>query len=118
MAVKKAMEQTGLPREKIGIFFISPCPSKVTYVKSPLGTDRSEVDRVLAIKDVYPQLISYMQTVDPKAPDMSESAKAGLAGAAEAARPEACLRRAIWRPTELRTSSVCWRIWRIRNFPI
>ena len=78
MAVKKAMEQTGLPREKIGIFFISPCPSKVTYVKSPLGTDRSEVDRVLAIKDVYPQLISYMQTVDPKAPDMSESGKIGV----------------------------------------
>ena len=36
------------------------------------------MDRVLAIKDVYPQLISYMQTVDPKAPDMSESGKIGV----------------------------------------
>ena len=78
LAVKRAMEQTGLPREKIGIFFISPCPSKVTYVKSPLGTAESEVDRVLAIKDVYPQLISYMQTVDADAPDMMTAGKIGV----------------------------------------
>lgn len=48
------MAKTGLPADKIGIIFISPCPSKVTYVKSPLGTTRSEVDGVLAVKDVYP----------------------------------------------------------------
>lgn len=78
LAVKRALEQTGLPREKIGIFFISPCPSKVTYVESPLGTDESEVDRVLAIKDVYPQLISYMQTVDADAPDMMTAGKIGV----------------------------------------
>lgn len=78
LAVKKAMEKTGLPRKKIGIFFISPCPSKVTYVKSPLGTDKSEVDRVLAIKDLYPQLISYMQNVDSSAGDRITSGKIGI----------------------------------------
>lgn len=78
LAVKRAMEKTGLPRNKIGIFFISPCPSKVTYVKSPLGTDKSEVDRVLAIKDLYPHLISYMQTVEDDAPDMITSGKIGI----------------------------------------
>lgn len=78
LAVKRAMERTKLPREKIGIFFITPCPSKVTYVKSPLGTDTSEVDRVLAIKDVYPQLISYMQTVPSGAPDRVTSGKIGI----------------------------------------
>ncbi len=36
LAAEKAMKDTGLPREKIGIMFISPCPSKVTYVKRPL----------------------------------------------------------------------------------
>ena len=63
LAVKKAMEDTGLPREEIGIMFISPCPSKVTYVKSPLGTEKSEIDQVLAIKDVYPKLLACMKTV-------------------------------------------------------
>ena len=63
LAVKKAMEDTGLPREEFGIMFISPCPSKVTYVKSPLGTEKSEIDQVLAIKDVYPKLLACMKTV-------------------------------------------------------
>lgn len=78
LAVKRAMKRTGLPREDIGIFFISPCPSKVTYVKSPLGTDKSQVDRVLAIKDIYPQLISYMPAVNESAPDLVMSGKIGM----------------------------------------
>ena len=63
LAIRKAMEDTGLPGEQIGIIFISPCPSKVTYVKSPLGTEKSEIDQVLAIKDVYPKLLACMKTV-------------------------------------------------------
>lgn len=78
LAVEKAMRETGLPREKIGIIFISPCPSKVTYVKSPLGTDHSEVDRVLAIKDVYPQLLSCMKAVGEDPPEIGTSGKIGI----------------------------------------
>lgn len=63
LAVQKAIKDTGLSRNKIGIMFISPCPSKVTYVKAPLGTERSEVDHVLAIKDVYPKLLACMKAV-------------------------------------------------------
>ncbi len=78
LAAQKAMKETGLPREKIGIVFISPCPSKVTYVKSPLGTERSEVDRVLAIKDMYPQLLSYMKAVGNDPADIGTSGKIGI----------------------------------------
>ena len=67
MAVQKAMERTGFAREDIGICFISPCPSKVTYAKSPLGTEKSEIDCVFAIKDVYPQLLSHMKAVGDEA---------------------------------------------------
>lgn len=63
LAVRRAMEKTGLPREKIGIIFISPCPSKVTYAKAPLGTEKSQIDHVLAIKDVYPKLLACMKAV-------------------------------------------------------
>jgi hypothetical protein len=59
------MEKTGLPREKIGIIFISPCPAKMTAVKSPIGIDHSEIDGVLAIKEVYPILLPLMkQSID------------------------------------------------------
>ena len=78
LAVRQAMEKTGLPREKIGIFFISPCPSKVTYVKAPLGNERSQVDRVLAIKDVYPQLLSRMKAVGKDYPEIGTSGKIGI----------------------------------------
>lgn len=78
LAAEKAMKETGLPREKIGIIFISPCPSKVTYVKSPLGTDHSEVDRVLAIKEVYPQLLSCMKAVGDDPPEIGTSGKIGI----------------------------------------
>jgi len=65
MARDKAMAKTGLPREKIGIIFISPCPAKVTAVNSPIGIDHSEIDGVLAIKEVYPILLPLMkQSID------------------------------------------------------
>ncbi len=63
IARKRAIEITGLPPEDIGIFFISPCAAKVSAIKHPLGYDHSEVDRVLAIKEVYPPLIKCMQEV-------------------------------------------------------
>lgn len=80
LARKLAMEKTGLPSEKIGIFFISPCPAKVTAVKNPLGYEKSEVDGVLAIKDVYPQLISCMKTVAEaeEIEDLAISGKIGI----------------------------------------
>ena len=58
-----AMEKTGLPSEKIGIIFISPCPAKVTAVKSPVGFEKSDVDAVVAMKDVYPVILSHMKDV-------------------------------------------------------
>ncbi len=61
IAREKAMKETGLPREKIGIIFISPCPAKMSAVKSPIGIDHSEIDGVLAIKEVYPILLPLMK---------------------------------------------------------
>ncbi len=78
LAAEKALKLTGLPREKIGIVFISPCPSKVTYVKAPLGTEKSEVDCVLAIKDVYPQLLSRMKAVKDDYLEIGTAGKIGI----------------------------------------
>lgn len=80
IARKKAIEKTGLSPNQIGIIFISPCPAKVTAVKQPLGMEKSEVDGVLAIKDVYPQLVSSMKQVAKKGEieEISISGKIGL----------------------------------------
>ena len=64
IARNRAVEKTGLPPEKIGIIFISPCPAKVSACKDVLGNDTSEVDAVVAIKDVYPKLLPLMSHDD------------------------------------------------------
>lgn len=42
--------------EGLGVFFISPCAGKVSAVRMPLGYERSAVDGVIGIKDVYLRL--------------------------------------------------------------
>lgn len=78
IALDQALKKTGLSRDKIGICFISPCPSKVTYVKTPLGVDKSEVDEVFAMKDVYSILLSNMKYLDADAPELAHSGRMGI----------------------------------------
>ncbi len=61
MAKAEAVKKTGLPREKIGCFFLTPCPAKVTAIIDPIGSSRSEVDGAIAVKDIYPALLSEMK---------------------------------------------------------
>ena len=79
LAREQAMKKTGLPAEKIGIIFISPCPAKVSAVKTPLGFAKSEVDAVLAIKEVYPKLLHYMKEVEASG-EIEELAISGKIG--------------------------------------
>lgn len=77
-ARKGAMVKTGLPSEKIGIIFISPCPAKVTAVKAPIGMDKSEIDGVLAMKEVYTMLLPHMKESVNKVEDIGRSGRIGL----------------------------------------
>lgn len=80
IARREAVEKTGLPSEKIGIFFISPCPAKVTAVRQPLGTNISEIDGVLAISDVYKPLLNAMNKIEHPKP-LSECGLTGISWA-------------------------------------
>lgn len=77
-AKRIAMEKTGLPAEDIGVVFISPCPAKVTSVKSPLGCDRSAIDAVIAIKDVYTKILPHMLNSIDDTSELSHSGKIGI----------------------------------------
>lgn len=46
-------EHPDLCDEDICVLFISPCPAKVSYVKNPLGVNKSAVTGTLAISDFY-----------------------------------------------------------------
>lgn len=77
LAQKEAMKKTGLPAEKIGIFFISPCPAKVTAVRQPLGCDTCAISGVLAISDIYRPLLSAMNKIKQPKP-LSECGLTGI----------------------------------------
>ncbi|MCL2018694.1 MAG: 4Fe-4S dicluster domain-containing protein [Oscillospiraceae bacterium] len=62
-AVRRAMLRTRLPREKIGVFLISPCPAKVTDVYAPLGVKKSQIDKAVALSDIYPKLLPLMKEI-------------------------------------------------------
>lgn len=57
-------EKFGIPYEEMGVFFISPCAAKVTSVKAPYESQKSNVDVVLAIKDIYLPLLEIMKKED------------------------------------------------------
>lgn len=60
IAKREAMAQTGLPKERIGVFFITPCPAKVTEIHSPNYTAHSDVDGAIAVSKIYPELTHAM----------------------------------------------------------
>ncbi len=60
IARKKAKEETGLSDEDIGVFFITPCPAKLTAIKAPVCLEKSNINGAIAIKDIYPALLHEM----------------------------------------------------------
>ena len=78
LARKEAVKKTGLPAEDIGIVFISPCPSKVAYAKDPLGVTKSDIDGVLAIKDIYPLLLPLMLAAEKSPMQLARAGKIGV----------------------------------------
>jgi hypothetical protein len=53
-----------LKEEDICVLFISPCPAKVSYAKNPIGVEKSAIDGVLAIRELYFKLVSEMNKID------------------------------------------------------
>ncbi|MCD7922145.1 MAG: 4Fe-4S dicluster domain-containing protein [Clostridiales bacterium] len=77
IARDRAMKKTGLLSGQIGIVFISPCPSKVAFTSAPMGLAESNVDRVIAIKDYYPLLLSRMKDAEKDTRPLSASGSLG-----------------------------------------
>lgn len=60
IAREKARKDTGLDDKDIGVFFITPCPAKVTALKAPVCLEKSNINGAIAIKDIYPALVHEM----------------------------------------------------------
>lgn len=64
MARRRAEKKTGLPAEKIGVFFITPCPAKVTSVKVPLTLEKSNVSGAISAKDAFKKIRLFVENAE------------------------------------------------------
>ena len=63
LAREKAKEKhPELKDEDIGVVFISPCTAKVSYVKNALCGEKSNIDVVVSMSDMYFELLNTMKT--------------------------------------------------------
>lgn len=85
-----ASKRTGIPVEKIGCFFLTPCPAKVTDIKQPIGIEKSMVDGAIAISEIFPPLSSKMDKLEEIEP-ISESGIIGVSWASSGGEASALL---------------------------
>ncbi len=62
IARNQACKELNLSPSDIGIFFITPCPSKVTSVKNPIGSKKSSVDGVISFKEIHPFIVRSLES--------------------------------------------------------
>ncbi len=74
---KAQREHPELAPEEIGIFFISPCPAKASYVHNGFADYKSEVDVVVSISDIYFSLLGAMKN-SSDIPPLSSSGVIGI----------------------------------------
>ena len=91
LAKEEAIRQTGLAKEEIGCFFITPCPAKVTDIVSPIGISQSWVDGAFSIADIYKPLLEKMEQVKTPRP-LSKSGIIGVSWANSGGESAALIR--------------------------
>ena len=91
LARDKAKAETGLDDSDIGVFFITPCPAKMTAIRAPICLGGSNINGAFAIKEIYPALLlqmNHLQAVD----QMQDSGVIGVSWASSGGEASALLR--------------------------
>jgi iron only hydrogenase large subunit-like protein len=73
-AKSEAQKRTNLNREDIGVFFITPCPAKMSTVDNPLGMEKSYLDGAIAVDKIYRKLLKKVKGMDEKIIDQDYDA--------------------------------------------
>ena len=55
-----------LNADEIGVWFITPCPAKMTVLKQPLGMKKSNITGAIAISQIYGDLLKALSQADEK----------------------------------------------------
>ncbi len=55
--VRKEAQKRGITSKELALFFITPCPAKLTTLYHPLGMTESYLDKAVAVEKIYQQVI-------------------------------------------------------------
>lgn len=61
--VRGLLEKQLKSGEKLGIFFISPCPAKITVARNPVGYDKTVLDGAFSFANLYLPLITKLRAI-------------------------------------------------------
>ncbi len=64
LARQQAVNKFNVKPHEVGVFFITPCPAKVTAIKNPYGIHSSNVDKAIPIQDVFLKMLSVIDDID------------------------------------------------------
>ena len=76
------------PPEDVGVFFITPCPAKMTAIRSPIGQEKSAVDGAISMMEIYGQLLPHIDRI-MKDPTASSATYYGVRWAASSGEAKA-----------------------------
>lgn len=62
--LRKELEKEGYDPESIGMFYITPCASKIASVKSPVGESSSPINGVINMDYLYNRIVKALQEID------------------------------------------------------
>ena len=62
IARREFARKHGVLESEIGCFFITPCPAKVTAIRTPIGHEKSAVDGAISVLEIYGPLSSQIRT--------------------------------------------------------
>ena len=70
-------QELSLAPTEIGVWFITPCPAKMTAVKQPLGTEKSNITGAIAISLIYGDLLKAIAAA-PRGKNCRRASSEGL----------------------------------------
>ncbi|MGI6151366.1 MAG: [Fe-Fe] hydrogenase large subunit C-terminal domain-containing protein [Christensenellales bacterium] len=79
LARKEFCEMEGVSPKDVGVFHISPCAARMTSAKHPISREKSAIDGVISILEIYGDLARFISRMDGEKPVM-RAPKAGAFG--------------------------------------
>lgn len=70
--------KNGADPADVGCFFITPCPAKMTAIRSPIGHEKSAMNGAISIVDIYAQLTQIMRSTDLQEEDLNDATMYGV----------------------------------------